>query len=223
MQIESKFFLEVVGTPYHYLAKMNSFNLYALTGGGEQKTSNPARARALRALALGTRPPWDRTPGTGPPPNSLVVGSKKLQILLALAPCSHSRLGPDPPGTGPPGTGPPLNSLVVGSKKLQILLALGTGPPGTGPPGTGPPGPDPPPKFTGGGEQKNSNPARTRPCSRSCSGPDPPQTGPPGTGPPPPKFTGGGEQKTSNPARARDRTPRDQTPPKKNYKLCRVQ
>ena len=29
---------EVVGTPYHYLAEMNSFNLFALTGGGERKT-----------------------------------------------------------------------------------------------------------------------------------------------------------------------------------------
>ena len=38
MQIESKFFLEVVGTPYHYLAEMNLFNLFALTGGGERKT-----------------------------------------------------------------------------------------------------------------------------------------------------------------------------------------
>ena len=33
----AKFFLEVVGTPNHYLAEMNLFNLFALTGGGEQK------------------------------------------------------------------------------------------------------------------------------------------------------------------------------------------
>ena len=37
MQIASYFVLQVVGTPEHYLAEMNSFNLFALSGVGEQK------------------------------------------------------------------------------------------------------------------------------------------------------------------------------------------
>ena len=34
----ARFYLEVVGTPYYYLAEMNSFNLFALSGNEEQKT-----------------------------------------------------------------------------------------------------------------------------------------------------------------------------------------
>ena len=45
MQIESKFFLEVVGTPYHYLAEKKLFNfLHSLVGSEKLKI--------LLALAL---------------------------------------------------------------------------------------------------------------------------------------------------------------------------
>ena len=44
--------LEVVGIPYHYLAEMNLFNLFALSSGGEQKCSFSARTRASVLLAL---------------------------------------------------------------------------------------------------------------------------------------------------------------------------
>ena len=104
-----------------------------------------------------------------------------------------------------------MHSLAVGSKKLQILLALALAPalalalgfqtnfflpdpPGPDPPGPDPPGPDPPPQIHWRWGAKNF-----KSCSRSVDRD-------PGTGPP------------------RDRTPRDRTPPpKKNYKLCRVQ
>ena len=42
--MQSLFHLEVVGTPHHYLAEMNLLNLFALSGGGEQKCSFSARA-----------------------------------------------------------------------------------------------------------------------------------------------------------------------------------
>ena len=110
MQIESKFFLPVVGTPNHYLAKMNSFNLYALTGGWEQKTSNPARARAraLLALALGTGPPRDRTPRDRTPPKFTGGGEQKTSNPAHARARDLTPPGTGPPGTGPPGTRPPL-------------------------------------------------------------------------------------------------------------------
>ena len=42
----------MVGTPYHYLAEMNLFNLFALSGCVEQKCSFSARAYACASVLL---------------------------------------------------------------------------------------------------------------------------------------------------------------------------
>ena len=84
-----------MGTPDHYLVKMNSFNLFALTGGGEPKTYNLARAR-VRHLIRHSRSETRPAPNYPTPVRHLIQTPVRHRISVRHLSGTHPAPRPAP-------------------------------------------------------------------------------------------------------------------------------